>query len=48
MKKEESIDIEFTDQKACPENDENGTDFRWSDVQEGDEEDITNANFIES
>ena len=27
-KKEESIDIEFTDQKACPENDENGTDFR--------------------
>ena len=29
-------------------NDENVIDFKWSDVQEEDEEDIALANFIES
>ena len=43
----EQIDIEFTEQKADPENDENAIDFRWSDVQE-EEVDIDKANFIES
>ena len=36
----ESINIEFTERKTDPENDENAIDFRWSDVQEDDEEDI--------
>ena len=39
----DSIDIEFTDQKADPENDENAIDFRLSDVKE---EDITKANLM--
>ena len=33
---EEPIDIEFAEQNAGPENDENAIDFRWSDVQEED------------
>ena len=41
----EAIEIEFTEQKADPENDENAFDFRWSDIEE---EDITKANLIES
>ena len=45
--KKEPIDIEFAEQKADPYNDENGFDFKWSDVQEEDEEDIALANFIE-
>ena len=43
----EPIDIEFTEQKTDPENNENVIDFRWSDVQE-DEEDIALVNFIEN
>ena len=38
----------FRNKKTGPENDENFIDFRWSDVQEGDEEDIAEINFIES
>ena len=41
------INFEFTEQKTGLKNDENVIDFRWSDVQEKDEEDIVNANFIE-
>ena len=44
----EPINIEFTEQKADPYNDENDIDFRWSDVQEEFEEDIALVNFIES
>ena len=44
----EAIDIEFSEQKADTDNDENMIDFRWSDVQEEDEEDIAEANLIES
>ena len=39
--KKELIDIKFTEQKACPENYENDIEYRWSDGQEEDEEDIT-------
>ena len=46
-KEKESIDIEFTEQKADPENDKTAIDFRWSDVLE-EYEDIANANFIDS
>ena len=42
---EETIDIEFTEQNADL---ENVIDFRWSSVQEEDEEDIALANFIDS
>ena len=38
--------IKLTEQKTDPENDENSIDFRWSDVQEEIEEDITKANLI--
>ena len=41
------IDIEFTDQKADPENDENVIDLRLSDVQE-EEEDIAKANLMKA
>ena len=34
----ETIDIEFTEQIADPENDENAIDFKLSDVQGEDEE----------
>ena len=44
-KEKEPIDIDFTEQKAGP---ENTTDFRLSGVQEGDEEDIALTNFIEN
>ena len=44
----EPIDVDFTEQKAGPNNHENAIDFRYSDVQEEDEEDIALANFIES
>ena len=40
------IDIEFTEQKADPENDENVIDLRLSDVQEKYEEDIAKANLM--
>ena len=33
---------------SCSWNDENAIDFRWSGVQDEDEEDITLANFIEN
>ena len=42
------IEVEFTEQIADPNNDEYAIDFRWSDVQKEDEEDIALANFIES
>ena len=42
----EPIDIEFTEQKAGPENDENVIDFKWSDVQEENQKHIAKANFI--
>ena len=47
-KKKEPINIELTEQKTDPDNDENAIDFKWSDVQEEDEEDIALANFIKS
>ena len=42
------INIELTDQKIDPYNDENSIDSKWSDVTEEDKEDIALANFIES
>ena len=42
------INIEPTDQKTDPYNDENSIGSKWSDVTEEDEEDIALANFIES
>ena len=42
----EPINIELTEQKTDPYNDENAVDFKWSDVKEEDEEDIALANFI--
>ena len=39
------IDIEFTEQKAGP---ENVIDFRWSNVHKEDEENIALAKFIEN
>ena len=36
----EPINIEITEQKAGPYNDENAIDFKWSDVTEEDEDDI--------
>ena len=47
-KEKETIDIEFTEQKAGLEYNGNAIDFKWSDVQEGFEEDNDKANFIES
>ena len=44
----ESINIEFYWRKSDPYNDENAINFRWSDVEEENEEDIALANFIES
>ena len=44
----EPINIEPTEQKTEPYNDENAINFRWSYVTEEDEEDIALANFIES
>ena len=43
----EPINIELTEQKADPYNDENDIDFRWSDAKE-DEEDIALTSFIEN
>ena len=43
----EPIDIEFTERKVGSENDENAIKFRLSDVQEENEEIITNDNLIE-
>ena len=42
------INIELTDQKTDPYNNENSIDFKWSDLTEEYEEDIAMANFIES
>ena len=44
----EPINIELTDQKTDPYNDENSIDSKWSDLTEENEEDIALANFIES
>ena len=38
--KKEAIDIQFSQQKADHENNENNIQFRWSDVQRKDEEEI--------
>ena len=46
--KEEAIDIEFTEQKADTDNDENVIDFRWSNVKGEEEEDIAKTKLIES
>ena len=40
----ETVGIEFTDQKAYPENDENSIDFRWLDIREEDKKDIAKTN----
>ena len=42
------MSVEFTEQKADTDNDENVIDFRWSDVKGEDEEDIAKAKLIES
>ena len=44
----EPIDIELTDKKTDPYNDENSIDSKWSDLTEEDQEYIALANFIES
>ena len=44
----EPINIELTEQKTDPYNDENTIDFRWSDVQEEEYENIALENFNES
>ena len=44
----ETIGIEFTEQKANAQNDENVINFRWLDIRVEDEEDIAKANMIES
>ena len=44
----EALGIEFTELKAKPENNESAIDFRWSDIQGEDEEDIAKTNLIES
>ena len=43
----ESIDIEFTEQKSDPENDQKVINFRRSDVKKEDEEDIVKSNLFE-
>ena len=43
-----SINIEFTEQKTDHYNDKNAIDFKWSGVQEEDEEDNALVNFIEN
>ena len=48
MKKRRSQFILSLLRKSDLYNDENAIDFRWSDVKEEDEKDITLANFIES
>ena len=44
----EAVGIEFTEQKVDHENDENTIDFRGLDIRGEDEEDIAQANLIES
>ena len=44
----EAVGIDFTEQKANPENYENTIDIRWSDIQREDKEDITKVKLIES
>ena len=44
----EPINIELTDKKKDPYNDENAIDSKWSDLTEENKEDIALANFIES
>ena len=46
--KKEPINIEFTEQKKDPYNNENAIEFRWSGVKKEDEEDIALANLNES
>ena len=43
----EPINIELTEQKTDPYNDENANDFKWSDAKEENEEDIALSNLIE-
>ena len=42
----EVVGIEFTEQNADPDNDENGIEFRWSVIRGEDEEDIVKANLM--
>ena len=44
----EPISIELINKKTDPYNDENAIDSKWSDLTEEDEEDVAQANFIES
>ena len=44
----ETTNIEFIEQKADIDNNENVIDFRWLDVQGGDKEDIEKTNLIMS
>ena len=44
----ELTNIEITDQKTDPYNDENSIDSKWSDLTEENEEDIVLVNFIEN
>ena len=44
----ELTNIELTDKKTDPYNDENSIDSKWSYLTEENEEDIALANFIES
>ena len=45
----EPINIELTEQKTDPYNNENAIDFRWSDAKEEEvEEDIALTSFIEN
>ena len=41
----ETVELEFTEQKANP---ENAINFRWPDIRGEDEEDIVKANLIEN
>ena len=45
---QEPINIELTDKKTNPYNDENSIGSKWSDLTEEGEEDIALTNFIES
>ena len=42
----ELIDIELTEQKIDPDNDENAIDFNWSNIKEEDEINNALANLI--
>ena len=46
--KKEVVDIEFIENIAYPENNENATDFRWLDFKGEDDKDTTQVNLIKS